>query len=51
MAPVGVAPLALVTVAVTVTKPVAATEVALASRMTEADARAEDPPRHAVTRL
>src|ERR1017187_8386100 len=34
MVPVGVAPLALVTVAVTVREPVAATEMALACRMT-----------------
>src|ERR1035437_1335141 len=46
MAPVGVAPLALVTVAVMVTEPVDATEVAVACRATDADARAEGPARH-----
>src|SRR5674476_1028447 len=51
MAPVGVAPLALVTVAVMVTEPVDDTEVAVACRATEADARAEEPARQAVTRL
>src|ERR1035438_2753237 len=51
MTPVGVAPLALVTVAVTVREPVNATEVAVACKATDADARAEEPARHAVTRL
>src|ERR1039457_2717200 len=45
------APLALVTVAVTVREPVNATEVAVACKATDADARAEEPARHAVTRL
>ena len=43
MAPVGVAPLALVTVAVMVTEPVDATEVALACRARDADARTGEP--------
>src|ERR1019366_922260 len=51
MAPVGVAPLALVTVAVTVTEPVDATEIAFACRTTDAAARAEEPGRQDVTRL
>src|SRR5258708_31080102 len=51
IAPVGVAPLALVTVAVMVTEPVDATEVALACRARDADARAGEPEFQAVTRL
>src|SRR5437016_2231463 len=49
--PVGVAPLMLVTVAVMVIEPVAATDVVLACRATDVDARAGKPVRHAVTRL
>src|ERR1035437_10235322 len=49
MAPVGVAPLVLVTVAVTVTEPVDATEAAVACRATDADARAEESALQAVT--
>src|SRR5665647_2818379 len=51
MAPVGVAPIALATVAVMVTEPVDATEVAVACKATDADDRAEDAARQAVTRL
>src|ERR1017187_5339502 len=49
--PVGRVPLALITIALTVRAPMNATEVAVASKATAADARAEDPARHAVTRL
>ena len=51
IAPVGVAPLALVTVAVMVTEPVDATEEALAFRARDADARVGEPELQAVTRL
>jgi len=49
--PVGVAPLAPVTVAVMVTEPVDTTEVAVACRATDADARVERLARQDVTRL
>src|ERR1017187_8366740 len=48
---VGVAPLVPVTIAVFVTEPFDTTEVAVACKATDADARAEVVVRHPVTRL